>query len=111
MLISTNFALYIIVCCATNMHKSMTEKVIRAKIIFFDSNPVGRILTRFSKDLSVIDLIIPQTMLLVGFGLFRTVTVTIAVIFVNPFILIVVAFGVALMIFIYKYVVIVINEV
>ena len=37
----------------------MTEKVLRAKILFFDSNPIGRIITRFSKDIAVFDMVIP----------------------------------------------------
>jgi ABC-type multidrug transport system fused ATPase/permease subunit len=40
---------------STNLLKKMTEKVIRAKILFFDSNPIGRILTRFSKDMVILD--------------------------------------------------------
>jgi len=32
------------------MHNAMAERIIRSNIIFFDSNPTGRILTRFSKD-------------------------------------------------------------
>jgi hypothetical protein len=37
------------------MHSKMIEKVIRSKILFFDSNPIGRIFTRFSKDVYVLD--------------------------------------------------------
>ena len=49
----------------TNMHNKMSEKVIRAKILFFDSNPIGRIVTRFSKDLTMIDILLPPLSLLV----------------------------------------------
>jgi len=44
---------------ATNLHNAMTKRLLRANIVFFDSNPIGRILTRFSKDLIVFDLIMP----------------------------------------------------
>lgn len=33
----------------------MLQRIVRAKYIFFSSNPVGRILNRFSKDISIID--------------------------------------------------------
>ena len=37
------------------MHNKMTEKVLRANILFFDSNPIGRVTTRFSRDMTIID--------------------------------------------------------
>ena len=55
---STIFALVLNV--TTNMYHKMCEKVLRANILFFDSNPIGRILTRFSKDMAVLDLIVPS---------------------------------------------------
>ena len=57
------------------MHKEMVQKVIRSKILFFDSNPIGRIFTRFSKDMSVMDLVLPGIAVFATFGLFRTLTV------------------------------------
>jgi len=44
---------------ATNLHDAITKRVLRATILFFDSNPIGRIVTRFSKDLITFDLIMP----------------------------------------------------
>ena len=40
----------------TNIHNNMIEKVMRSPILFFDSNPSGRISTRFTKDLTIMDL-------------------------------------------------------
>jgi ATP-binding cassette, subfamily C (CFTR/MRP), member 4 len=37
------------------LHNVMFEAILRAPILFFDTNPVGRILNRFSKDLGMID--------------------------------------------------------
>ena len=62
------------------MHKKIVEKIIRSKIIFFDSNPIGRIFTRFSKDVSVLDLILPGIFSLATFAVFRTLSVTITVV-------------------------------
>ena len=37
----------------------MVNKILRGKVSFFDQNPVGRILNRFSKDVSVGDMVLP----------------------------------------------------
>lgn len=50
---------YLIQVSANSMHAAMTKAVLRAKIVFFDSNPIGRIITRFSKDMNVLDLVMP----------------------------------------------------
>lgn len=44
------------------LHDNMLGAVLRAKIEFFDTNPVGRILNRFSGDVGVIDDALPQTL-------------------------------------------------
>ena len=49
----------IILKSSTNIHNAITERVLRANILFFDSNPIGRIVTRFSKDLVIFDLVVP----------------------------------------------------
>ena len=40
------------------VHNHMLEKLLRSPVGFFDSNPVGRILNRFSKDIGVVDLVL-----------------------------------------------------
>ncbi len=40
---------------ARNLHNKMASSVSRAPVSFFDSNPMGRVLNRFSKDIAVID--------------------------------------------------------
>lgn len=39
----------------TSLHKKMLSSILRAKILFFDQNPSGRILNRFSNDISLLD--------------------------------------------------------
>ncbi|KAL2644293.1 hypothetical protein R1flu_011880 [Riccia fluitans] len=46
---------------ASHMHREMAEKVLRSPQLFFDQNPVGRILNRFSKDQAMVDELLPYT--------------------------------------------------
>lgn len=48
---------YLVLDATTNMHNKMALKVLRSKIEFFDSNPIGRITSRFSKDMLMLDQI------------------------------------------------------
>lgn len=90
-----------------NMHNAMVEKVTRAQILFFDSNPVGRVQTRFSKDTATLDLLIPPITVFASFGLFRTITVFGVVCFIQPWLLVVIAFSSLGMYCIFKYAVVV----
>ena len=36
---------------STNIHNKMLDAVIKAPVFFFDTNPTGRILNRFTKDI------------------------------------------------------------
>jgi ATP-binding cassette subfamily C (CFTR/MRP) protein 4 len=82
----------IILTSATNMHSKMAEVVLRTNIVFFDSNPIGRIINRFAKDLGVMDLVMPAMSVFVSMGVFRIISVLIAVSVVNPYISIMVLF-------------------
>lgn len=44
-----------------NLHSAMALHVLRAPPLFFDQNPQGRILNRFSKDQSLVDELLPMT--------------------------------------------------
>ena len=44
------------------LHDRMADAVLRAKIEFFDTNPLGRILNRFSADVGIADDQLPQTL-------------------------------------------------
>ena len=46
-----------------NLHDQMTKAVIKAPVLFFDTNPVGRILNRFSKDIGCMDDLLPAQFL------------------------------------------------
>jgi hypothetical protein len=53
----------------------MTLRLLRAKISFFDTNPLGSILTRFSKDLTVCDMILSYYYMHAFIGIFRCIAV------------------------------------
>lgn len=82
------------------MHKRMIEKVIRSRILFFDSNPIGRIFTRFSKDITILDLILPNIAILATFGIFRSLTVAIVIVFIYWEMLIVMVFVLIMMVYV-----------
>nr|XP_033699475.1 multidrug resistance-associated protein 4-like [Tursiops truncatus] len=44
-------------------HNKMLESILRAPVLFFDRNPIGRILNRFSKDIGHMDDLLPLTFL------------------------------------------------
>ena len=55
-------SLEIAVLASRRLHDKMAEAVLRAKISFFDTNPLGRILNRFSADVGIADDLMPQTL-------------------------------------------------
>ncbi|XP_036687279.1 multidrug resistance-associated protein 4-like [Balaenoptera musculus] len=44
-------------------HNKTSESVLRVPVLFFDTNPIGRILNRFSKDIGHMDDLLPLTFL------------------------------------------------
>ena len=49
--------------CSERLHDKMVVAILQARVLFFDSNPVGRILNRFSKDIGYLDEVLPNTFL------------------------------------------------
>ena len=95
---------------SSNMHNQMVTKVIRASILFFDSNPVGRVLTRFSKDMTILDSLMPTVCVFATFGIFRSLTVMLVVIILNPWLALVITLVVILMYCVFKSMVFVMIE-
>lgn len=46
---------------AVGLHHNMFNKVLKTPMRFFDINPLGRIMNRFSKDIGLVDDLIPNT--------------------------------------------------
>lgn len=54
---------YLLLKAAENLHNKMTITAIKAPVLFYDSNPAGRILNRFSKDVGCMDEELPPLFL------------------------------------------------
>lgn len=52
---------FILINGSRKLHDEMTTAVLRAKMSFFDTNPLGRILNRFSADVGIVDETLPCT--------------------------------------------------
>ena len=87
---------------ASNIHNSMVFNILRSQMTFYDSNPIGRINTRFTKDMTSVDAAIPFLIMMVGRGAARTISVVISVAVVNPAIILVAALGLAYCVYVYK---------
>ncbi|CAG9814462.1 unnamed protein product [Phaedon cochleariae] len=64
-----------------NLHSKMFNALLKAPMRFFDTNPSGRVLNRFSKDMGAIDELLPRVLLdaiqigLVAFGILINIAV------------------------------------
>lgn len=47
---------------ARNLHDNLLNQTMRLPMAFFDTTPLGRIVNRFSRDVDVVDNILPQIM-------------------------------------------------
>lgn len=45
---------------STNLHNNMFSKIVYATMYFFNTNPSGRVLNRFSKDMGAVDENLPM---------------------------------------------------
>ncbi|XP_011149209.1 multidrug resistance-associated protein 4-like [Harpegnathos saltator] len=57
--------LYMKICMnsSCNLHNTMFTNLVQARMFFFNNNPTGRILNRFSKDVGTMDEMLPKIML------------------------------------------------
>ncbi|CAM9967371.1 unnamed protein product, partial [Ectocarpus sp. 12 AP-2014] len=68
------------------LHNRMLKRVVRAPVLFFDSNPVGRILNRFTKDMHFMDDLLPMTLYDFIICSFMVTGGTLIIFFVNPWV-------------------------
>jgi len=70
---------YVLVKCSRQLHNTMFKAVLNAPLYFFDTNPVGQILNRFSRDIYSMDDELPWSFFdFVQFGL-----LSLAIIIIN----------------------------
>jgi len=89
--------LIFVLIATTKMHNKMAWKVLRSKIVFFDSNPIGRVTSRFSKDQAMLDTVLCSIGIVVTQGCLRSIIVAITVSLTNPALLVVALCGVCYM--------------
>eukprot|EP00526_Cylindrotheca_closterium_P003573 CAMPEP_0113610786 /NCGR_PEP_ID=MMETSP0017_2-20120614/5211_1 /TAXON_ID=2856 /ORGANISM="Cylindrotheca closterium" /LENGTH=1304 /DNA_ID=CAMNT_0000519695 /DNA_START=42 /DNA_END=3956 /DNA_ORIENTATION=+ /assembly_acc=CAM_ASM_000147 len=73
---------YYTIKASRTLHDGMTKAVLRAPISFFDTNPLGRVLNRFSADVGSNDDMLPQTLLdftVIFFMVIGTLVITVTV--------------------------------
>ena len=68
------------------LHNEMFHKLLRAESRFFDVNPSGRILNRFSKDMGSIDEVLPVTLFETKRMFWSIIGIFTIVIYVSPFV-------------------------
>jgi hypothetical protein len=71
----------------------MAQKVMRSAILFFDSTPSGRIATRFTKDITILDMMFPGICVFVTNSALRIISVAITVSIIQPYLFIVAFFA------------------
>ncbi|KAG1681716.1 Multidrug resistance-associated protein 5 [Nymphon striatum] len=89
---------------ARNLHDQMFNKLLHAPIKFYNCNPIGEILNRFTKDIGEIDEYIPegyQDVLQVGQTI-KCIVLILAVCLVEPYLFIVTCLMIVLAVFVAK---------
>ena len=89
--------------CSERLHDKMVLAILQAPVLFFDSNPVGRILNRFSKDVGCLDELLPKTFLVsIQFVLLVFASIIVPTV-TNPWLLLLVIPLIVLVVYISKY--------
>ena len=67
-----------------NFHNKMLHSILRNKMSFFESTPIGRILNRFSKDLNSIEFQLPMSFKDLLYCGIDVITIMIIIVIVTP---------------------------
>lgn len=88
-IVRAQLTFHLLIRASKQLHNTMLKAVLRARISFFDTNPLGRILNRFSADVGINDETLPLTIydFLVGFFMVLGGVITASVML--PFVLLV----------------------
>ena len=79
---------FFIICmrASRTLHNNMFYKLLQAQPRFFDENPSGRILNRFSKDIGSIDAILPLSIFNVLMVFAEIICIFVTVIYARPYV-------------------------
>ena len=66
------------------LHSKMLKNILRSPMSFFDTTPLGRILNRFSKDIYMIDEVIPRSLRTFLFTFFSVISTLVVVLIATP---------------------------
>ena len=88
LLISDIFFFKMVINSSKYLHLSMFDSILRCKVSFFESTPVGRLMNRFSKDIEAVENQIPMAFKVLAKNSFTLIT-TLAIISISsPYFLI-----------------------
>ncbi|XP_061290379.1 ATP-binding cassette sub-family C member 4-like [Bos javanicus] len=79
-------ALYVLVNSSQTLHNKMLKSILRAPVLFFDRNPAGRILNRFSKDIGHMDDSLPSSFQVFFQTFLQVIGMVVVVVVVIPWI-------------------------
>ena len=89
--------------CSERLHDKMVVAVLQAPVLFFDLNPIGRILNRFSKDIGCLNEVLPKTFLIAIQFSFFLAAATLVPVAANPWLLLLVILLFVICVYIVKY--------
>ena len=75
-----------------NLHQAMARSLLATASLFFDQNPLGKILTRFSKDIATADTVLPVILTYFMEAWARVLSVLVVVCIIEPWLLLAVIF-------------------
>ncbi|EFJ21278.1 ATP-binding cassette transporter, subfamily C, member 23, cluster Ib, SmABCC23 [Selaginella moellendorffii] len=85
---------------SNNMHKLMVEKVFRSPLLFFDQNPIGRLLNRCSKDQAIADETLPSQIKRALEGIYASIGGLVLIGILIPWFLLTIPLALAILIYV-----------
>ena len=73
-----------VIFASKTLHSRMLKNILRSPMSFFDTTPLGRVLNRFSKDIYTIDEVIPRSIRMFLFTLFRIISALLVIMIATP---------------------------